>query len=253
MEKKNPSEKPEREPHRDRRWFRTTRWSLVQDAGNSRVAGAEDALAQLCEAYWPAVYAYVRSRGNDSESAKDLVQGFFAQFLEKRFVKGADRDRGKFRTFLLVCVKRYLANEWDRAQAHKRGGGRSPVPLDGPTAESHYRIQPGHDETPEKIFERRWAMALLDRVLARLEAEMERSAGRERFAILKPFLTADAVGTNYREAADELGMSEGAIKVAVHRLRRKYGRLLRDEVAQTVAKPGMVDQEIRFLFQAMGD
>ena len=239
------------QPAARRDWFQSTRWSLVQAAGDTHDPDAREALAELCQIYWPSVYAYIRSRGEALESAQDLTQGFFAEFLEKRYFKDARRDRGRFRAFLLTCVKHYTANERDRARAEKRGGGTSPVRLDLEQAESLTRNIPSGADTPDRIFERQWALTLLDRTLARLDEEAARSGHPERFQRLKPFLTDSAAGARYQDVAGELGMTVSAVKVAMHRLRRKFGSLLREEVAQTVADGALVDEEIRFLFQAL--
>lgn len=236
----------------DKGWFVTTRWSLVVAAGDSRHPGSRDALATLCEAYWPPVYSYVRSRGYDAEAARDLTQGFFTRLLEKGYLKEAREERGRFRSFLLTSVKHFLANEWDREQALKRGGGKTPLSLDVDTAEYRYRPQPADGETPEKIFEKRWALTVLDQTLDRLEDEMRRSGNVERFRRLRPFLTSEGGGAHYRQVAQQLEISEAAVKVAIHRLRRRFGELLREEVAQTVSDPDSVDGELRFLFAVMG-
>jgi RNA polymerase sigma-70 factor (ECF subfamily) len=235
----------------DRRWFATTHWSLVVAAGDSRDPQSREALTALCRDYWPPVYSYVRSRGNDVETARDLTQGFFTRLLEKGYLKEAKRERGKFRTFLLTSVKHFLANEWDREQALKRGGGATLLPLDVDTAEGRHRPEPAHDETPDKIFEKRWALTLLEQVSERLKQEMERSGNLERFERFRPFLTAEGGVSSYRELAQQLGMSEGAVKVAIHRLRRRFGALLREEVAQTVSNPGDVDGELRYLMSVL--
>jgi RNA polymerase sigma-70 factor (ECF subfamily) len=245
---------PQREGGRvsEKKWFATTHWSLVVAAGNSHSSRSQDALATLCRVYWPPVYSYIRCRGHDPETAQDLAQGFFALLLEKSYLKDVDRERGKFRSFLLASVKHYLANEWDRAHALKRGGGQVLVPLDAQDAESRYGPEPADQETPEKIYEKRWALTLLDNVLDRLEGEMRASGRIERFTKFRPHLTMEGGGESYRDLADELGMSESAIKVSIHRMRRRFGLLLREEVAQTVTDPAKVDDEIRHLFAAMG-
>jgi RNA polymerase sigma-70 factor (ECF subfamily) len=241
----------DRRQESDKRWFATTRWSLVVAAGDSRHPDSRDALATLCQDYWPPIYSYVRSRGHDSETARDLTQGFFARLLEKGYLKEARRDRGRFRSFLLTSVKHFLANEWDREQALKRGGGTKPLSLDVDTAEERYCPQPADGETPDKIFEKRWALTVLDQVLERLEREMKRSGNVERFERFRTFLTSEGGGARYRQLAGELDMSEAAVKVAIHRLRRRFGELLREEVAQTVNEPGAVDGELRYLFSVL--
>jgi len=227
--------------------FQTTRWSLVRAAGASASPESQAALAALCRIYWPPVYAFLRRRGNDEESAKDLTQGFFTDLLEKNRLKSARQERGRFRSFLLASAKNFAANEWDRSQAKKRGGGTPPIPFDLSDAESVYQPALEVRGNPEAIFELRWAITLLKQVHARLEQEMEGAAGHERFLRLKPFLTGEATGLSYKKVASELGMGESAVKVAVHRLRHRFGRILREEVAQTLTDPAMIDEEIRFL------
>ena len=239
------------EDRKNRRGFSTTQWSLVLAAGDSQSPEFQDALATLCSTYWYPVYAYIRRWGSDADTAQDLAQGFFSHLLETKALKVATPERGRFRSFLLASVKNYLANERDRAQALKRGGGRTPIPLDFNSAENLYRLQPAHQQTPEKAFEKRWALALLEKTLARLREETGRSHNPERFERLSAFLTDDSSRGRYQQVATELGMSEGAVKVAVHRMRRRFGELLRAQVAQTVDDPGKIDEEIRYLFSAM--
>ncbi len=232
------------------RRFATTRWSLVQEAGRSVSPKAQDALNQLCQIYWPPVYAYIRCRGQDPEAARDLTQGFFTLLLEKNFVKAARKERGKFRSYLLTCVKRYMVNEWERTQALKRGGGHSIVSLDLETAESFkYRLTPADPQTPEQIYDKLWAFTFVQQVLSKLEQEMRRPRDRERFRALKPFLTGEDDGVSYKDVGAQLGMTEGAVKVAIHRLRSKFAVLLRSEVGHTLTSPSRVEEEIRFLLQ----
>jgi RNA polymerase sigma-70 factor (ECF subfamily) len=236
-------------PRGDR--FTTTRWSLVTAAGEMDNPAARDALAVLCETYWRPVYVYVRRRGVVREEALDLTQGFFARLLEKRYLKDARRERGRFRTFLLTAVKRYLAKEWERARAQKRGGGRPLIPLDAREAEDTYRLEPADNVTPEVVFDRRWARTVLGTALSRLRREM---AGRElarRFELLRPYLAGDGPA-GYRELAGELELSESAVKVTVHRMRRRLREILRDEVAQTIGDPADVDGELRHLLAVLG-
>jgi len=230
--------------------FPSTRWSLIRSVrdGDSR---SEEALAGLCQAYWPPIYAYARRRGYPVDQAEDLTQGFFTKLLEKNYMAQADRERGRFRTFLLSSFKHYMANEWDHAQAQKRGGGREILSLDVETAEGRLRIEPADTVTPETLFARHWARTLLDRVLGQLR-KTERSAGTDRFERLKSCLTGSEPSLPYRELAAELGMTEAAVKVAVHRMRKRFARLLRDEVAETVDGDEAVADEIRFLLEALG-
>lgn len=235
----------------DRGRFDTTRWSLVIAAADSRETGGRQALEELCRIYWPPVYGFIRRRGHAPDAAQDLTQGFFARVLEKRDLKHARRERGRFRSFLLTAVKFYMANEWDREQAIKRGGGRVPLSLDLSDAEQRYLPEPSHDETPERLFEKRWAVTLLERVLERLSVEMEQAGQGQRFRAFKPLLS-EGISVSYGELASELEMSESAVKVAVHRLRKRFGAMLREEVRQTLDDETKVDEELRHLFEVMG-
>ena len=232
--------------------FRTTQWSLVRAGGDSADPALQrEALATLFRAYWPPVYAYIRCRGNDVESSRDLTQGFFTQLLDKKYVKNADRSRGKFRSFLLICVKRYLTDEQDRRHARKRGGGLTILPLEFETAESSLRFEPADRRTPEAIFEKRWALSVVREAVSRLEREMERSGKQARFQRIKPWLTGEDQGSPYSTLAEDLGMSEQALRVTIHRLRRRLGLLLREEVASTLSDPAQFDAEMRSLFKAL--
>lgn len=217
-------------------------------AGDSQNPDSRAALAELCQDYWYPLYAYLRRRGYPQEEAEDLVQGFFVQLLEKNYLKAADRERGRFRSFLLTALKNYAANEWDRRTAQKRGGPTPPLSLDFENAEGRYTIEPADERTPEQEYDRGWATAQLEQVLARMRAEAGESD--ERFALLQGFLTGEGEGIPYRDVAERLDMSEGAVKVAVHRLRQRFGAVLREEVARTLADPGDVDDELRHLFAA---
>ncbi|MCX5684513.1 MAG: sigma-70 family RNA polymerase sigma factor [Planctomycetota bacterium] len=229
--------------------FATTHWSLVLAAGHGSRPDAGAALATLCAAYWYPLYYYVRRRGYRAEEAQDLTQAFFAKLLEKGSLKVADPDRGRFRSFLLASLNHFLSNEWDRARAKKRGD--KVLSLDIAGAESRYSLAPADGLTAEKLFERRWAMTLLDLVLARLREEFAREGRESVFERLKDFLGGAAADAPYSKAAAELGMTEAAVKMAVHRLRRQYRRLLRAQIAQTVASPEEIDDEIRHLFAAL--
>lgn len=231
------------------RRFDTTRWSLVVAARDHSNPDARQALETLCRTYWLPIYAYVRRHGSDSEQARDLTQGFFCKLLERGFSE-ASRERGKFRTFLLTSLKNFLADERDRARALKRGGGREPIPLDQREAERAYALEPAHDDTPERAFERRWARTLLDRSFERLDREMAASSQPEGFSRLRPFLTGEAT-EGYRDAALELGMEESAVRVAVHRMRRRFGAILREEVAHTIGVASEVDAELRHLLEVV--
>ena len=232
--------------------FVTTHWSVVVTAGGSDTTGARDALAKLCQTYWYPLYAYVRRRNFSPPDAEDLTQEFFARFLEHRWVGAADREKGRFRTFLLSAMNHFLANEWDKARAQKRGGGVPLLPLQFDTAETRYGREPADNVTPEQHFERRWAMTLLEEVVNRLRAEYERDGKADLFAALNPCLVGDRTSQPYEELAKKLGVSEGAVKSAVHRLRQRYRQLLRDEIAHTVAGPAEVDEELRHLITVLG-
>jgi RNA polymerase sigma-70 factor (ECF subfamily) len=225
---------------------------VILSAANSKDPGAQDALASLCHIYWHPIYAYIFRRGYKREDAQDLTQGFFTQLLEKKQLKAARSDRGRFRSFLLASVKNYLANEWDRERAQKRGGGKSDIPLDFNGVEALW-IEPADPVTPESIFERRWALTVLAQVMDQLSREMVQSGHKARFVHLRGFLTGEDAGLQYKQAADELKMSEGAVRVAVHRLRRRFGEFLRREVARTIDDPKQVDDEIRYLFSTLSD
>lgn len=232
--------------------FATTHWSLVVAAGDRASPQSQQALAALCSAYWYPLYAYVRRRGHDAHQAQDLTQGFFTRLLEKDFLQVVDREKGKFRSFLLAAFQHFLANEYDRVRAKKRGGGRRHLSLDFAAAESRYGLEPSHRLTPERLFERRWALVLLDQVLARLREEFVQTEKARVFDALKVYLMWDQKAVPYRQVAKELAMKEGAVKVAVHRLRRRYRDMLRDEIARTVHEPGQIEEEIQDLFAALG-
>ncbi len=235
----------------DRRRFATTRWSQVLAAGQTGVGGSREALSRLCESYWYPLYVYVRRWGYDADQAQDLTQEFFTRLLEKHYLRAADPSRGRFRSFLLASLKHFLANERDRAGAIKRGGRATVVPLEIENAEGRYSLEPPDDETPETIYERRWALTLLQRTLARLSREFQAAGKQALFARLEGYLTGEQETLPYAALASELGMSEGAVKVMIHRLRRRFGALLREEVSDTVSTPGEVDDEIRELFRAL--
>jgi len=232
--------------------FATTRWSVVLAAGSRpSSATAHEALTILCEAYWYPLYVFLRRRGRTREDAEDLTQAFFARLLEKQALRHADPSRGRFRSFLLTSLMHFAANEYQRAAAQKRGGGAPMMSFEFEGAEGRFQLEPVTNETPESCFDRAWALELLARVLARLEAEMTASGRAPQFARLKTYLTGDEPTTSYRDAARDLAASEGAIKVAVHRLRRRFRDLVRDEVAETVASPDEIENEIRHLRAAV--
>ncbi|HOX57375.1 MAG TPA: sigma-70 family RNA polymerase sigma factor [Candidatus Paceibacterota bacterium] len=238
-------------PHAPAGCFVTTHWSVVVAAGRSDTTRAHAALEKLCRAYWFPLYAYARRRGYSVEDAQDLTQEFFARVLEHHWLARADQARGRFRTFLLTAMERFMANEWDKVRALKRGGGQRNVPIQLDTAETRYGVEPADTQTPEQAFEYRWAVALLDEVVGQLEAEFRARDQVELFTTLKPCLVGDRASQPYAELAARLRMEEGAVKVAVHRLRQRYRELLRAEIANTVDSPGEVDAEMRHLFNVL--
>jgi RNA polymerase sigma factor (sigma-70 family) len=231
--------------------FVTTHWSLVLTARRTDSTRAEAALASLCRTYWYPLYAYVRRRGYSTEDAQDLTQEFFARLLQQQWLGQADRQRGRFRTFLLSALSHFLANEWDKARAQKHGGAVQLVPLQLDTAETRYGKEPADPFTPEQAYERRWAVTLLDEVLQRLQKECAAEGNGELFEALKPCLVGESGSQPYATLAAKLRLSEGAVKVAVHRLRQRFRKLLRDEVANTVATPAEVDEEMHHLFAVL--
>ena len=232
--------------------FDTTNWSVVLKAGSGDTTGCREALATLCETYWYPVYAFARRSGASAADAEDLTQAYFARFLEKRFMNEVHPTRGRFRSFLLVSVRNFLQNERDRERALKRGGRSRPLPLMGEDGEVLYGREPVDSVTPEVLFERAWVRAVLDRALARLESESDDDLRGERFARLRSFLTGDGPEATYAEIAQEWGVGESAVRVAVHRLRRRFGAALREEVGRTVDAPGEVEEEIRYLLTVAG-
>ena len=231
--------------------FVTTRWSVVLAAGHGDTTGAHDALAHLCKTYWYPLYAYARRGGCSPHDAQDLTQEFFARLLKGNWVAEADRQRGRFRSFLLSAMKHFMANEWHKARAQKRGGGQPILSLDDDSAEHRYRLEPAEKATPESLFERGWALTLLDGVLARLEDEYRSTGKLAWLETIRPALTTDREAIDYTAVAHKLGMTETAARVAVHRLRQRYRQLIRAEVASTVASPEEVEAEMRHLFQAL--
>lgn len=230
--------------------FATTHWTVVLAAGQRSSPKADHALDQLCRTYWFPLYAYVRRRGHNREDAEDLTQTFFARFMAKNYLEGLNAERGRFRAFLLASLKHFLANEWDKSQRQKRGGQVPHLSLDWQTADTQFQLAAPAESSPELAFDREWAVALLAQVLARLAAECEHDGRGHQFTVLKPFLTAHKDSLPQSEAAQTLGLGMGALRVAIHRLRKRYRQLLRDTIAQTVAEPAQVDEEIRALFDA---
>ena len=231
--------------------FASTRWSIVAAAGRKESAEARAALAVLCQTYWYPLYAYARRRLARPDDARDLTQEFFAQLLEKDYLQDADSRRGKFRSFLLTAFQRFLAKEHARSTAQKRGGHRRPLSLEFQHGEHRYRHEPADLTTPETLYERRWALTLLEQALARLRQEFTASGKERLFEALKGTLTGDGTGEPYERIGRDLGLSESAVKTAAHRLRRHYQELLRAEVAQTVASPEEVEDELRDMFAAV--
>jgi RNA polymerase sigma factor (sigma-70 family) len=231
--------------------FASTRWSVVAAVGQGSSPQAQEALATLCRLYWYPLYAYARRRLASIEDAQDLTQEFFAQLLEKDYLQAADPNRGKFRSFLLTAFKHFMSKERDRAQAQKRGGGRAALPLDFQAGENRYHREPSDHLTPEILYERRWALTLLEQALGLLRQEFIGAGKQQLFEVLKNTLTGDGSAEPYAQIAEKLSMSEQAVKVAVHRLRQRYKELLREEIAQTVATNDEIDDELRDLFKAV--
>ena len=227
--------------------FATTHWSVVVEAGRIDSPKASEALAQLCHTYWYPLYASLRRRGHGDHDAQDLTQGFFAQLLERGSIQKADQGKGRFRSFLLASLNYFVADERDRAAAGKRGGGRELFSLDAEDAENRYRLEPVDGRNPEKIFEQRWAMTLLDQVLARLAQEFTDAGKRELFERLQPILIEGTEGKTYAEIGREAGVTEEAVKKAVQRMRQRYHQLFREEIAHTIATPEEVEDELRHL------
>ena len=241
------------ESPRPQNYFATTHWTVVMAAGASDTTRARAALDELCQLYWYPLYAYVRRRGSSPEDAEDLTQEFFRTLLEKEYLKAADRDKGRFRTFLLVALKRFLANDWDRASAQKRGGGLEHVSLDTSSAETQYQVEVANEASAERIYDRRWAFALLGKTMARLRAEFVSSGKQDEFEQIKECLTADRGSLDYGALSRRTGLSEGALRVGIHRLRKRFREIFREEVSQTVATPAEIHAEMQHLMAALAD
>jgi len=226
--------------------FSTTQWSVVIKAGQ----GAEEALVKLCQRYWPPLYAFVRRRGHAVHEAQDLTQTFFVHLLENRIFETVAPSKGRFRSFLLVSLKHFLDNEWHKAHTIKRGGRQVFISWDDLKPADRDLLGPSDQMTPERVFNRRWALTLLERVMNRLRTECVAARKGELFERLKTYLTGDGP-KSYQELAAELEMTEGAVKVTIHRLRRRFGELVREQIAQTVEKPDEINDEIRELFAAL--
>lgn len=225
----------------------TTQWSQVLAARDGSDTEAHRALEGLCQTYWQPLYAYVRHQGADPDQARDLTQGYFTELLEKDFLAGVDPSKGRFRSFLLASLRNFLSHETDRASALKRGGGTLTLSLDVEAGEAGYALRPDQTLTPEQLFERRWAMTVLDRALDRLRRESQAAGNEAQFEQLKQYLTSAEPQAPYREVAEVMGISDGAVATAVHRLRKQYGQCLRAEIADTVVDPAEVDDELRHL------
>jgi RNA polymerase sigma-70 factor (ECF subfamily) len=230
--------------------FATTHWTVVLAAGRRHTPQSDAALEELCRTYWFPLYAYVRRRGHTKEDAEDLTQAFFARLLEKNFLANLAGEKGKFRAFLLAALKHFLANEWDKSQAQKRGGGVTPLSLDWQTADTKFQVAATSEPGPDQAFDREWALALLAKVIERLQNECAADGKAGLFEQLKVFLTAGNGETAQRETAKTLGLEEGAVRVAIHRLRKRYRVLLREEITQTLTDPAQVDEEMCALFGA---
>lgn len=230
--------------------FTTTRWSVVLAAQNDASPGAIDALAELCQAYWYPLYAFVRRRGYNPHDAQDLTQEFFYRLLDRNYLSAVDHRKGRFRSFLLAALEHFLANEWRRGQAQKRGGGKPAVSLDD-TAEARYLREAHTDLSPERVYEQRWALEFLDRVIRQLRQEFTDAGKQPAFDALKVFLTGEKNTESHATLANRLGTTDAALKMSISRLRQRYGQLLRVEIANLVARPEDVEDELRALLNAL--
>jgi RNA polymerase sigma-70 factor (ECF subfamily) len=233
--------------------FATTRWTVVLAAGDRSSPSADAALEELCRTYWYPLYAYVRRQGHAPADAQDLTQEFFARLLQKNYLAGVSSNRGRFRAFLLAALKHFLANEWDRAHRQKRGGGATLLSLDWQDADTRYQIDPPDHLSPDKLYDRAWATTLLEQVVARLREESVAEGRGGQFEMLKFYLMTGKNDVPHAEAAAALVMSEGAVRVAVHRLRRRYRELLKQEIVQTLSDPAQAGEEMRALLGAFSD
>ncbi len=231
-------------------WFTTTHWSVVLSAQKKDSARSANALETLCRAYWYPLYAYARRLGRTPADAEDLTQGFFARLLERDVLKSVSREKGRFRTFLLVALKRFLANEWHREHAQKRGGFAPILPIDQETAESRFAAEPAHNLSPDAAFDQQWAMALLQQTMTQLEQEYVTTGRSRLFELLRSAIGREEAASSYADLGARLNLTEPAIKMAVHRLRSRYREILREQIAQTVSTPAEVEEEIRHLFAA---
>jgi len=243
-----PDERPAQGPTAQ---FKPTHWSVVLTAAQGESPQAAEALERLCRTYWYPLYAYIRRKGYEVEEAQDLTQEFFMRLLERDFLRRVDRAKGEFRSFLLGTLEHFLAKEWRRAHRQKRGCGRKPLSLDARDGENRYQLEPYHELTAEVIYNQSWALTLLEHAMAELEHECARTGKGRLFQELKSRLDGSPGGSPYAEVANRLGLGQGAVRMAVHRLRHRYGELLRAEIAKTVARPQEVDEEIRFLLATL--
>ena len=232
--------------------FATTQWSQVLAARDPTGTESRQALAALCEAYWYPLYAFVRSQGHDPDESRDLTQAYFAYLLEKNILEDVDPSAGRFRSFLLATLKHYVAKERRKQGTLKRGGGTQTISLDAEDAETRYGFEPADQLTPEQVYENRWALILLERALEHLNAEWKDSERLKQFEHLKPHLTGQEPRIPFREVAAELEMTEVAVRGAMHRLRQRFGQFIRDEIADTVASPDEIDDEVRYLLAVVG-
>ena len=240
-------------PQRSDAWFVTTHWSVVLSAGHNDTPRAAEALQRLCQTYWYPLYTYVRRRGHSPQDAQDLTQGFFACLLERQSLATADPEKGRFRSFMLGAMNYFLATEWAKMQTQKRGGGREIFSLDLAAAEQRFDLESADHATPDKAFDQAWATALLDKVLSQLEAEFRREGKIQLFDTLKQTLAGSRESQPYGVLAAQLSINEGAVKTAVHRLRKRYRQLLEAEIANTVTSPDEVKEEMRYLLKAAAD
>jgi DNA-directed RNA polymerase specialized sigma24 family protein len=249
-----PDEAPARsEPGSRATGFCTTHWSVVLSAGGNFSPESQEALEKLCRTYWYPLYVHVRRLGWGEEDAKDLTQQFFARFLERKYIQLADRDRGRFRSFLLTSLKHFLADEWDKSRTQKRGSGQPAISWDGFDPERRYRAEPTDTLTPERAYEKRWAGMLLEGVLRRLRVEYEKAGRAGDFDQLKNFVWGDAHAGSYLQVASQMKVGENAVKVAVHRLRKRFREQLRLEVLRTVSSEEELDAELRHLRAVLSD
>jgi DNA-directed RNA polymerase specialized sigma24 family protein len=238
------------EQNKDRAWFTTTHWSVVLSAGRGQ---GSEALEILCRTYWYPVYAYIRRKGLPIDDAKDATQAFFVTLLERQSLQSASPDKGRFRSYLMSAVNYFLADVHAKAMTQRRGEGRLAVELDAIEAEERYRLEPAVPPAPERLYDRRWALMILDRALQRLAAEYGRTQRGAVFGAIQGFLTTDPPSVSYARIATSLEMQEGALKTAIHRLRRRYREVCREEVGQTVADPAEIDAELRYLCEVLSD